>query len=332
LEARGFLLRRELPVKSKLYRICTVFLVLTIALVFAASCVSPPESTSTLPTEVIDQLGRTVALDKPPQRIISLAPSNSEILFALGLADRVVAVTDYCNYPPEAEAKPTIGGFSTPNMEAIVALSPDLILATSIHEAKIIPQLEGRGLNVLALNPKTIEGVLEAIALTGAVVGVEERASELVAGMRQRIKAVTGETAGLPPEQRPATCYIVWHDPLMIGGSGTLQDELIEKAGGMNIAGMLSSYYAIDLTDYAKISLETFMAADPEVIIAGVGHGSGQDQTFQYAQTEPRLRDTDARRHDRIYAIDADLTSRPGPRIVEGLEEFARFIHPELFN
>jgi iron complex transport system substrate-binding protein len=276
------------------------------------------------PAEVVDQLGRTVVLGEPPQRIISLAPSNSEILFALGLADRVVAVTDYCNYPPEAEAKPTIGGFSTPNMESIVALSPDLILATSIHEAKIIPQLESRGLTVLALNPKRIDDVLEAILLTGKVVGVDENAAELVTSMRQRIKAVTERTVGLAPEQKPRVFYIVWHDPLMTAGSGTLQDELVEKAGGLNIAH--------ELVDYADISLEAVITANPEVIIAGAGHGSSADQTFRYAQTEPRLRDTSARQHDRIYAIDADLTSRPGPRVVEGLDKFAQFIHPELFN
>jgi iron complex transport system substrate-binding protein len=142
--------------------------------------------------------------------------------------------------------------------------------------------------------------------------------------MRQRIEAVTERTVGLAPEQRPGVFYIVWHDPLMTAGAGTLQDELIEKTGGLNIAG--------ELIDYADISLEAVIAANPEVIIAGAGHGSSADQTFQYAQTEPRLRDTEARRLDRIYAVDADLTSRPGPRIVEGLEMFARFIHPELFN
>lgn len=310
--------------KSKYYQICTIFLVSAIALIFSASCTSPPESEAPYPTTITDQLGRTAALDKPPQRIISLAPSNTEILYALELAERVVAVTDYCNHPLEAEAKPTIGGFSTPNIEEIVASSPDLILATSIHETKIIPQLEGKGLTVLALNPKTIDAVLRAILLTGKVAGVEKNAAELVDGMRQRIKAVTDRTAGLTPEQRPRAFYIVWHDPLQTAGSGTLQDELIQKAGGTNIAQ--------GLTDYANISLEVVVRDNPEVIIAGVGHGSGQDQTFQYAQTEPRLRDTDARRNSRIYAINSDLTSRPGPRIVEGLEQLAQFIHPELFK
>jgi iron complex transport system substrate-binding protein len=317
-------LRRELSVKSKLYRIATVFLVSTLALVFAASCVSPPESSLKSPTAFVDQLGRTVVLDEPPQRIVSLAPSNSEILFALGLADRVVAVTDYCNYPPEAEAKPTIGGFSTPNIEEIVALSPDLVLATSRHEGKIIPQLEGKGVTVFALNPTTLDEVLEAILVTGEIAGVTEKASELVAGMQQRIEAITGKTVGLSPEQRPRTFYVLWHDPLKTAGSGTLQDELIQKAGGINIAR--------ELADYANISLEVVVKENPEVIIAGAGHGSGEDQTFQYAKAEPRLRDTDARRNNRIYAIDADLPSRQGPRIVEGLEMFARFIHPELFN
>ncbi|MFC1940148.1 ABC transporter substrate-binding protein [Chloroflexota bacterium] len=310
--------------KSKLYRVCTICLVSMVVLVFAGSCASPPERALTSPTEVMDHLGRTVALDRPPQRIISLAPSNTEILFALGLADQVVAVTDYCNYPPEVEAKPTIGGFSTPNIEEIVALSPDLVLATSIHETKIIPQLEGKGLTVLALDPKTIDDVLEAILLTGRVAGVEGNATGLVDGMRQRIKAVADRTAVLTPEQRPEAFYILWHDPLKTAGGGTLQDELIQRAGGINIAR--------GLNDYANISLEVVVKENPEVIIAGIGHGSGQDQTFQYAQAEPRLRDTDARRHDNIYAIDADLTSRPGPRIVEALEKFAQFIHPELFE
>ena len=162
-----------------------------VMMIFIVACASSAEEMVPFSTEVTDQMGRIVKLGKDPERIISLAPSNTEILYALGLADRVVAVTDYCNYPPEAEVKPTIGGFSTPNMEEIVALSPDLLLATSIHENKIIPQLENRGLKVLALNPKTIDGVLEAILLTGKVAGVEEYASELAVEMRQRIEEPT---------------------------------------------------------------------------------------------------------------------------------------------
>jgi iron complex transport system substrate-binding protein len=310
--------------KSKPCRLGVFFLVLVIVLALLAACTPPPKEVPPSTGEVTDQLGRVVKLDGIPQRIVSLAPSNTEILFALGLADKVVAVTDYCDYPSEAKEKPSIGGFSTPNIEELVALSPDLILATSIHEKRIIPQLEGKGITVFALNPKTLDEVLEAINLVGEITGEEEEASGLVAEMEHRIKVVTDKTGGLPEGQRPRVFYIVWHDPLMASGSETLQDDLIDKAGGINIAR--------DLTGYADISLEVAIAANPEVMIAGGGHGSGEDLTFQFAKTEPRLKDIDARQNNRVYMVDSDLVSRPGPRIVDGLEEFAEFIHPELFK
>ena len=310
--------------KSKPCRLGVFFLVSLIVLVLLVSCAPPSKEVTSYLIEITDQLGRVVKLDRIPQRIISLAPSNTEILFALGLVDKVVAVTDYCDYPSEAKEKPSIGGFSTPNIEELVALSPDLILATSIHEKRIIPQLEGKGMTVFALNPKTLDEVLEAITLAGKVTGEEEEASGLVAEMQNRIKAVTAKGDGLPENERPRVFYIVWHDPLMAAGSGTLHDDLIEKAGGINIAR--------DLAGYADISLEAFIAANPQVMIAGGGHGSGEDLTFQFAKTEPRLGNTAARQNNRVYMIDGNLASRPGPRIVEGLEKFAEFIHPELFK
>ncbi len=314
--------------KSKLCRLGAFFLVLVMLLSLSVACSPPLEepapTEAVLPVEITDQLGRVVTLDRIPQRIISLAPSNTEILFALGLADKVVAVTDYDDYPPEAKEKPSIGGFSTPNIEKLVALSPDLILATSVHEQRIIPQLEERGMTVFALNPKTLDEVLATIILVGEITGQEKEASGLVAEMRNRIKVVTDKTDSLSPEQRPRVFYITWHDPLMAPGSGTFQDDLIQIAGGTNIAR--------DLTGWATISLEAVLAANPEVMIAGVGHGTGKDLNFQYIKTEPRLRDTDARQNNRVYAIDGNLVSRPGPRIVDGLEELARLIHPELFK
>jgi len=291
------------------------------------ACAPPAEEIEGVapsPIEVTDQLGRVVKLERMPKRIISLAPSNTEILFALGLADKLVAVTDYCNYPPEAKEKPSIGGFSTPNIEEVVAHSPDLILATSIHETRIIPQLEGKGLTIFTLDPKTLDEALESITLIGEVTGKGEEASRLVAGMRNRIKAVTDKTDNLPEAQRLRVFYITWHDPLMTPGSGTRHNELIRMAGGTNIAR--------DLTGYATISLEAVIEANPQVIIAGVGMGSGKDLPFQYVKTEPRLRNVDARINNRVYSIDVDLAGRPGPRITDALEKFAEFIHPELFK
>jgi iron complex transport system substrate-binding protein len=301
------------------------------ALLLTASCATPTTTTVTTsppssPVAITDQAGRTVVLDKTPQRIISLAPSNTEILFALELGERVVAVTDYCDYPPEAKTKPSIGGFSTPSIESIVALAPDLVVAASIHEDEVVPRLESQGLKVMVLAPTTIDDVLAAITLTGKICGVGDNAAKLVAGMQQRIEAVTDKTAGLPPEQRPSACYLVWHDPLMIAGTSTLQDELIEKAGGTNIAKALKAP-----PGYGTVSPETFLAANPAVILAGTGHGTDEDLTLQYVLTEPRLSDTDARKNNRVYGVDSDIATRPGPRIVDALEEFAHDLHPELF-
>jgi len=310
--------------KRKLLTVGILCILLIILLSLLTACAPSTEKIASSQIEITDQLGRVVRLDKIPQRIISLAPGNTEILFALGLADRLVAVTDYCDYPPEAKAKPSIGGFSTPNIEEVIALSPDLVLAASRHENKIIPQLENKGLTVLALSPKTLDEVLAAIALVGEITGTEERVSELVAEMQNRIKAVTDKTDSLSQEQRPRVLYTVWHDPLMAAGSETLHDELIRKAGGTNIAR--------DLKGYANISLEAVIAANPEVMISSVSHGSSQELTFQYLKTESRLSTTDARKNNRVYQIDGNLASRAGPRLVDGLEMFAEFIHPELFK
>jgi len=272
---------------------------------------------------VTDQLGRTVEFDGVPQRIVSLAPSNTEILFALGLGDRVVGVTEYCDYPASAKEKAVIGGFSTVDLERVVALSPDLILATSMHEADVLPALENSGLTVFALAPATLDEVLESIILVGEVTGKVEEAAGLVNDMKRRMSAVTAKTEGLSPEQKPRVFFITWHDPLMTPGSETRHDELIQMAGGVNIAR--------DLIGYADISLESVIEANPEVMIAGVGMGAGEDLPAQFISTEPRLGNTDARCNGRIYEIDTDLEGRPGPRIVDALEAFARFIHPELF-
>ena len=142
--------------------------------------------------------------------------------------------------------------------------------------------------------------------------------------MQSRIDRVTEQTDSLLEEERPGVLYFVWHDPLMVAGAGTFQDDLIQKAGGINLAG--------DLTDYANISLEEILQADPAIMIVGVGHGSGEDLTLQFIKTEPRLRETDARQKNGVYEINGDIAGRSGPRLIDALEQFAAFIHPELFR
>ena len=295
------------------------YITMTLLVLMLLSCI--PQSP---PGNIVDGLGRQVTINAVPQRIVSLAPSNTEILFALGLGDKVVGVTEYCNYPEAAKTKPKVGGFSTVDIEKVVSLRPDLVLATQIHSKTIIPALEKLGLTVVALTPSSLTGVLDSITLVGKITGQSKEASELVKDLSTRIKAIADKTQKLSPAQRPRVFYVTWHDPLMTAGTGTLSNDVISQAGGQNIAS--------DITGDKTIDLETVINRDPEVIIVSVGMGTGEDSPWQYIKSESRLKNTQALLTDRVYKIDGDLIHRPGPRIVEALEQMAQFIHPELFK
>jgi len=269
-----------------------------------------------------DQGGRVVKLEKMPEKIISLSPSNTEIVFALGLEDKLVGVTTYCNYPEAALDKPKVGGFSTVDIEKVVEIQPDLILVTRIHEAEVIPGLERLGLTVLYLYPKTLDEVLGAITLVGQCTGKEDVASQLVAELEGRIKAVTDKTANLTEAQKPRVFYAVRHDPLWTVGAGHRIHELIELAGGINIAQ--------DLSGSTTISLEAVIGANPQVIIAG--RMGTAESALEFLKTDERLRDVDARISDQLYEVDPNLIGRAGPRIVDALELLAKMIHPEIFG
>jgi iron complex transport system substrate-binding protein len=295
------------------------FILVTLTLLLYLSCI--PQSP---PGNIVDGLGRSITIEKIPQRIVSLSPSNTEILFALGLDDKVVGVTEYCNYPQAAETKPKIGGFSSIDIEKVVSLEPDLVLATKIHSKTVIPTLEKLGLTVVALTPTSLPEVLESITLVGKITGQNREASELTNNLKTRFETVADKIQALPPDATPRVFYMTWHDPLMTAGMGTLADDVIRNAGGQNIASDISGDKTIDL--------ETVISRDPQVIIASIGMGTGEDLTWQYVQTEPRLKNTQALLDNRVYKIDGDLIHRPGPRIVEALEQMAYFIHPELFK
>lgn len=262
--------------------------------------------------------------DTIPMRIISLAPSNTETLFALGLADKIVGVTEYCNYPPEAQEKNLVGGFSTVDMELVIELDPDLILAANMHKDDLVPELERRGFNVMIIAPETIDEVLDSILQIGDVTGVSEAAIQLVTEMRARIGAVTDTITSLQESDIPGVLYITWHEPIWTLGKGTITHELIEIAGATNIMA--------DIEGHGQTELETIIWRNPQIILASSGHGSAEDSLVTWAQTEDRLSEVDARKVGRVYQLDSDLVTRPGPRIVEGLEIIAKYIHPNLFN
>lgn len=259
-----------------------------------------------------------------PERIISLAPSNTEVLFALGLGDRVVGVTEYCDYPEMAKGKQKVGGYSTVDMEKVIALDPDLVLAAAMHKDEVAPELERRGVRVVTLAPKTVEEVLQAISAVGVICGVDEQAGALVNSLRSRIDVVKETVASASTEQRPKVFYVTWHDPIWTLGSDTLTSEVIQLAGGVNIFA--------DGDGNFETELETLVWRNPDIILASSGHGAAEDSPVYWAEEEERLGEVSARQSGMIYEVDADIMTRPGPRIVDGLELTARLIHPELFD
>jgi len=329
--------RSKKALKSKSWRLGAMVMVLLITFSLIAGLFSAcPEKgngdnnqqdqqTQKYPLTITDQEGRTVTINSVPQKIISLSPGITECLFALGLDDRIAGVTEYCDYPEEALDKPKVGGFSTVDIEKVTEIGPDLILAGDIHMAEIVPALEALNLTVVILEPKSLNDVMEALEIIGNVADVEEVATSIVEDMKLRIKAITDQTSILSDEQKPRVFYILWHNPLMSVGTDTRIHELIVMAGGINIAAELG-------LGYPTISIEAVIAADPQVIIAGAGHGSGANATYLFAKEDEFLADVSARVNGRVYGLLADLVSRPSPRLVDGLELMAKIIHPEIFG
>jgi len=320
-----------------------------VGLAFSSACANPPPPTETIPpprpTEtkppeeakpeaeetpafpliVTDDLGRKVKIDRLPQRIISLAPSNTEIIYALGLEDKLVGTTDYCDYPEAAKYKPRVAGYVNPDLERVVSQQPDLIIAEAIHENTVLPALEKLGLTVIVTSATSLDVVLDDIKLIGEITGKSKAAARLVDDLSRRIQGITAKTAGLTTEQRPRVLYAVWYDPIWTMGSDTFIDDLIWKAGGANI-------FSNDFEKSHVVSLEAIIVKNPQVIIAS-GMGTTGDLIYNNIIKETRLMGVDAMSNSHVYKIsDANLIERPGPRVVDGLEEVARLIHPEIFG
>lgn len=274
------------------------------------------------PLTITGDLNREVTITKQPERIISLSPANTEILFALGLGEKVVGITNVCNYPSQTKEKEKIGDYNNPNLEKIIELEPDLILASHGNPTELIDQLEELNYTVVGLNPKNIDDVISSITMVGKITGNVKEAARLTEEMEERIEAVLSKTSSLVENNKPRVLYVVWYKPLWTAGSGTFIDELIQKDGGINIAG--------DIAGWPQMNLETVIEKNPQVII--IGYSEDQPELIQAVRNESTLDQTDAFKNNQIHTIDTDIVSRTGPRIVDALEEIAKIIHPELFK
>lgn len=275
------------------------------------------------PITIEDGLGREVTLLEPAQHIVSLAPSNTEILFAVGAGGKVVGRDEFSDYPDLALELPSVGGgFGDYNLEAIVDLQPDLIIAAEINTPEQVKSLEDLGLNVFFLsNPTTLEEMYENLLTVATLTGNVDGANELVDSLRQRVTDIEQIIASV--DDHPTVFYeLDATDPSApyTAGLGSFIDTLITMAGGANIASDMEG-------QYLKISVEELLVRDPEVILLG---DAAYGVTIESIMERPGWSNISAMMNERIYTIDDNLVSRPGPRLVDGLEELARLLHPEL--
>jgi cobalamin transport system substrate-binding protein len=268
---------------------------------------------------VTDQTGRPVTLAAPPRRIVSLVPGVTEMLFAIGAEDRLVGVTDFCDFPAAARRKRSVGGMLAPSLETVVALRPDMVVATdSGNSDETRVQLERLRLPVYLVSPRGVADVFRTMEQLGDLTGQRARAAEIVAGLEGRVRGVVERVAARP---RPRVLYVVWPEPLIVPGRGAAVSELIELAGGVSVTAGAAE-------GYPRWSVESAVAGAPELIVLA-RHGAG---TGPVARDKwERFAGLPAIRAGRIHNVDGDLFHRFGPRVVDALEILARLVHPEAF-
>lgn len=265
---------------------------------------------------VTDQTGRRIDIPDHPQRLVSLAPSITEAVFALGLGDRLVGDTDYCDYPPEAKTKPHVGAVLNPNLEKIVALAPDLVLGTpEANRREVADHLERLGIPVYGVTAHSVDETLHSIEDLGRVLGREAEAHRLVGDLRARVRAVERRVEGKPP---PKVLFVVWYRPLITAGRHSFVADVIRRAGGVSIADDLQG-------DWPRVSIEGVLNGDPDVIVFP------QTESFSPPLNEFRelagWKELRAVQNHRMYFV-SSVINHPSPRLIDALEDLARILHP----
>jgi iron complex transport system substrate-binding protein len=293
-------------------------LVLLLAALVFSACVPGREQGGAAAIEITDSFGRTVRLKEYPKRIVSLAPNITETLFFLGVGDLVVGRTDYCDYPPQAAKIPSVGSITTPNIEGVISLRPDLVAGSTHFQKETLAALENLNIPVyLGIISGDYEEIFAMITSLGRITGTDGRAEDIVRGMRERKRAV--EEAVRDAAHKPRVYYMISYGEAgdYTAGRDTFISALIKSAGGLNAGDDIEGW---------RYSVEALFRDEPEIILCGALSGGGR----RLAATPPysRLR---AVREGRVHEIDNDLLDRIGPRTIDGLEMMARIFHGDLF-
>jgi len=283
---------------------------------------SAPASSSASPAyrEVTDELGRTLRIPQPVQRIVSLAPSLTETVYALGLQDHLVGDTDYCDYPADAQKKTKVGGGVNPSLEIIATLHPDIVLVTkSFNRLETVQSLENLGISSYAIDPHNIDEIMTSSKKLADVLGVPEAGASVAEGMQRRL-ADLQRRIGAAPAVR--VLFVVWHQPLISVGKHTFIADALRLAGAVSIVDSDK--------DWPQVSLEEVARLQPDFLVFADSHSETTPSTVETLAALPGWSILDAV-NKRRYAVISDAVNRPAPRIVAAIEELARQLHPEAF-
>jgi iron complex transport system substrate-binding protein len=275
------------------------------------------------PGTFTDDTGRQVSIEEIPERIVSFGPSITEILFALGLGDKVVGVTDFCDYPEEALTKPKVGNAWSPSIESVVELNPDLVF--TVESKQFNSELEALGFTYVILDPEDFYSITDDVRLAGEITGAVVEGEQLAKDMEDVIDDVSERVQGA--DKLKVFMIVDATDPNMpwTAGGGSFIHDIITIAGSENIAAWVAD-------DYVQMSIEEIVDAEPDIILIQTMMGGIPTITAEELQGHIIWQQLEAVQQGNIYFIDGDLISRPGPRIVQGLEAIARIIHPDLFD
>jgi len=316
---------------SKRNVIIVVSIAAIIAVLAMSGCTSPsaqptasPSASARYPMNVTDDKDRVVVIQKMPERIVSLSPKNTEMLYALGLGDKVVGDTDYCNYPADAANKTRVGGITNVNVEQVAAPQPDVVFADSLTKKEAAEKLQAMGYPVIVNDPRNVSDIESSILRMGKVCGVEDNATRLAGEINSSIKAITDKTAPLNETRRPKVLMLLDTYDFYVAGSDCYGNDLIILAGGQNVAR--------ELSDYKAMSKEAVIKADPDIIIMPVDAYSQLDFEKLRNGTDDWMKQLSAVKSGRVYAVASDPIFRPGPRVVDAAQAMAKIIHPELFS
>lgn len=295
----------------------SILLILLAATPFLPSCKSGgtqiPADVQT--RQITDDLGRTVKIAEKVERAVSLAPNLTEIAFAVGAGDKLVGVTTYCDYPLEAREIRKIGDTINPNIENIIALRPQIVLVSTASQIEsFTKQLEAQNIAVFVTNPNGLDDIYKSINRIGEIFGRGEPARALVESLQRRVAAVESRTK---TNRAPNVFVQISKEPLFTAGRESFITDLIARAGGVSLTKDVA-------TGYPRLSEETALASNPDAIILSDSDDNREPNNL--------FKDSPAVRNGRVYRVSAELLARPGPRIVDGLEQIARALHPESFQ